>query len=134
MIFENVTRRTERADRTEKEIERLESEIQTALEAIQRKTPEVVAEFQRLSPEQQDRVSQAILEYMEGKYKRDLRSLLPGAVTAGIFIGGITSTFGGPGGIAGGIAAAVVTILLPLIRKGEELQARRFFDSNRQRS
>lgn len=130
MIFERIMGRAERQAPTEEEIKNVENELLAVLNQIEKKTPDIVREYQSLSPDQQDRVSREILAYMEKNHQKNMQNLLQGAVIAGLTGGAIGSAvFNAPGGIVGGVVGASVAILVPLIDKLRELQARRFFDN-----
>ncbi len=130
MVFERLAGRVESNEPHADEIKALEDDLRAALNEISRKTPEVVNEYQALTPEQQAAVSREILAYMEKSHEKDMQNLIRGAVVAGLAGAGIGSAvFNAPGGIVGGIVAASVTLLVPLIHKLEELQTRRFLDN-----
>lgn len=66
------------------EIKEIENEIRSTIQEIFLNVDKVRGEFENLSPEQQNEVARAVLDYLETKHGQAPIKILSGSVTAGL--------------------------------------------------
>ncbi len=120
MSLENLARKVKHTRGIEDSVNEIDAEIRDLLEKVSTNAEAVCREFASLDKEQQEQVAERVLQVMDRDFAADLRGLLRGAVTAGIFSGGLTTALGGPGVLIAGAAAVAVVFLVPLVRAIEK--------------